>query len=61
MSFENRIEKTIVVGVCWIMFILISLVFNPVNFGFWQNLGSILISGMVAGGIVALTWVDGCI
>ena len=61
MSYEKKIEKTIVVGVSWIVFILLSLVFNPLKFGFWQNLSSMLISGVVSGGIVALTWVDGCL
>jgi hypothetical protein len=61
MRYENKIEKTIIVGVCWILFILLNLVFNPGNFGFWQTIGTILMSSVVAGGIVAMTWVDACI
>jgi hypothetical protein len=60
MSFENKIEKTIIVGVCWVAFILLSLFFNPMNFGFWQIIGTILMSSVVSGGVVALTWVDKC-
>lgn len=60
MKHEKKIEKTITVGVCWVIFILINLVFNPGNIGFWQTIGTILISGVIAGGIVAITWVDVC-
>lgn len=60
MSYVSRIEKTIIFGVFWIVFVLIAIAFNPLNFGFWQNIGALFVSGIIAGGILALTWVKGC-
>jgi hypothetical protein len=60
MEFGERIEKTILIGVCWTVLSLLILSFNPVNLGFWQNIGTILLTGVMAGGFIALNWVDVC-
>lgn len=56
MEFVNRVDRTILIGVCWLVFIVLYLAFNPAKFGFWQNVAAFLASGVIAVGSIALTW-----
>lgn len=57
MSFGSRVAGTVIAGVGWLAFILIWLAFYAGNFDFWQNLAMLLISVIVAVGIVAVIWI----
>jgi len=57
MSFGSRVAGTVIVGVGWLAFILIWLAFYAGNFDFWQNLAVLLVSVIVAIGIVAVIWI----
>ncbi|MGA2766980.1 MAG: hypothetical protein ABSF24_01515 [Candidatus Bathyarchaeia archaeon] len=57
MIFGSRVAGTVIVGVGWLAFILIWLAFYAGNFDFWQNLAMLLVSVIVAIGIVAVIWI----
>jgi hypothetical protein len=57
MSFGSRVAGTVIVGVGWLAFILIWLAFYAGNYDFWQNLAMLLVSVIVAVGIVAVIWI----
>ena len=54
MDLINRVEKTIVIGICWLTFIIIFLGFNPARLDIWQNMAAVLASGVIAIGTIAL-------
>ena len=56
-SFGSRLVGTVIVGVCWLTFILLFLAFFSGNFNFWQNVAISIVSIIVAGGIVAVMWI----
>jgi hypothetical protein len=56
-SLRSRIAGTIIVGVCWLVFIILFLAFYSGNFGFWQNLAIFLVSAIIAVGMVAVMWI----
>jgi len=56
-SVGSRLAGTVIVGVCWLAFILLFLAFFAGNFSFWQNVVISVVSIIVAGGIVAVMWI----
>ncbi len=56
-SLGSRVAGTVMVGVCWLAFILLFLAFFAGNFDFWQNLAIFIVSVIVAAGIVAVMWI----
>jgi hypothetical protein len=58
MEFVNRVERTIIIGVCWLVFIVLYLAFNPAQLGFWQNVAAFLTSGIIAASSIAITWIQ---
>jgi hypothetical protein len=56
-SLGSRVAGTVIVGVCWISFILLFLAFYAGNFNFWQNLAILIVSVIVACGIAAAMWI----
>ncbi|MCK4474987.1 hypothetical protein KAU30_04000 [Candidatus Bathyarchaeota archaeon] len=56
-SVGSRLAGTVIVGVCWLAFILLFLAFLAGNFSFWQNVVISVVSIIVAGGIVAVMWI----
>jgi heme O synthase-like polyprenyltransferase len=54
---KNRVELTIIIGVCLLTFIPLFLAFNPARLNIFQNVAAVLGSGVIAIGAVALTWV----
>jgi uncharacterized membrane protein (DUF485 family) len=57
MYTSKRIELTIIIEICWLVFITLFLAFNPARLGIWQSTAAVLTSGFIAVGTVALTWV----
>jgi len=57
MTLGSRVAGTVVVGVCWLVFILLWLAFFAGNFDFWQNLAIFLVSVIIASGVVAVMWI----
>ena len=58
METSKRIRRTIVIGSTWLAAVTLLLAFNPDGLGFWQNAATVLASGVIAVGAVALTWVS---
>jgi hypothetical protein len=56
-SFGSRVAGTLIVGVCWLAFILLFLAFYAGNFNFWQDLAIFIVSIIVAIGVVAVLWI----
>jgi hypothetical protein len=56
-SVGSRLAGTVIVGVCWLAFVLLFLAFFAGNFNFWQNVAISIVSIIVAGGIVAVMWI----
>jgi hypothetical protein len=56
-QLRSRLAGTIIIGVCWLAFIVIYLAFFAGSFDFWQKLAIFIASGAIAGGIVAAMWV----
>jgi hypothetical protein len=56
MEFVNRVERTIKIGVCWLVFTVLYLAFNPAQLGFWQNVAAFIASGIIATCSIALMW-----
>jgi hypothetical protein len=51
------IVVSIVVGICWAIFMLLHVVFWSADFDLFQNIVIILLSLVVVGGAVGLMWV----
>jgi len=56
-SLGSRIAGTIIVGVCWLVFVLLYFAFFAGSFDFWQNLAVFVVSMVVACGVLAVLWV----
>ena len=56
-SLGSRVAGTVIVGVCWLAFILLFLAFFIGSFDFWQNIAIFIVSLIVAGGIIAVMWI----
>jgi hypothetical protein len=56
-SFGNRVAGTIIVGVCWLAFLLFFLAFFAGNFDLLQDIAIFFVSIIVAIGIVAVMWI----
>jgi hypothetical protein len=56
MEYGSRVDKTIIIGASWIVFVALFLAFNPAKLGFWQNIGAFIASGAIVSGLIALTW-----
>jgi hypothetical protein len=56
-SLGSRVAGTVMVGVCWLAFIILFLAFYTGNFNFWQSLAIFIVSVIVAVGIVAVLWI----
>ncbi len=56
-SLGTKIAGTVIVGVCWLVFIVLFLAFFAGNFDLFQNLGIFIVSLIVAIGIVAVMWI----
>jgi uncharacterized membrane protein (DUF485 family) len=61
MDTSKRVEQTIIIGVSWLAFTMLFLAFNPAKLGIWQSTATVLSSGIIAVGVVALTWIKSCI
>ena len=57
VNLTNRIEKTVFIGTCWLVFVIFFLTFNPIGLNIFQSIAVFLASGFIAIGAVALTWV----
>ena len=58
MEMMDRINRTMLISVAWLILITAGLAFNPMRFSFVQNVAAFLVSGLVAFGGVVLTWTD---
>ena len=56
-SLGSRVAGMVIVGVCWLAFVLLFFAFFAGNFSFWQNVAVFIVSVIVAGGIVAVMWI----
>jgi len=56
-SLGSRVAGTVIVGVCWLVFVLLFLTFFSGNYDFWQNLAILIVSVVVATGAVAVIWI----
>jgi hypothetical protein len=54
----SRIAGTVIVGVCWLAFIILFLAFFAGGFSFWQNLAVFAVSTIVAIGLIAVMWIQ---
>lgn len=61
MDVLERIKKTIIIMVVWLVFTTLHLVFNPAGLEFWQSTAVFLSIGFIAIGGIALTWIKSCI
>jgi len=57
-NMANRIEKTVFIGTCWLIFVAFFFAFNPIALNFLQNVAIFLASGFIAVGAVSLTWIN---
>lgn len=57
VNLTNRIEKTVFIGTCWLVFVIFCLTFNPIGLSIFQSIAVFLASGLIAVGAVALTWI----
>ncbi len=55
-SIGTRTAGTIIIGVCWVAFIVLFLAFAG-GFDFWQKLAIAIASGAILCGIVAAMWI----
>jgi len=53
----SRIAGTIIIGVCWLAFIVLYLAFFAGNFNFWQKIAIFIASGAIVAGIISVMWV----
>lgn len=58
MNNSKRVGRTIIIGSAWLAVVTLFLAFNPARLGFWQSVAAVLVSGVIAVGAVALTWVN---
>lgn len=58
METSRSIRRTIIIGFTWLASATLFLAFNPARLGLWQSAASVLASGVVAVGAIALTWVN---
>ena len=56
-SLSSRIAGTVVVGVCWLVFIILFLAFYSSSFDLWQNIAIFLVSALIALGTTAVMWI----
>ena len=55
-TIGSRIATTILTGIAWLAFTILFLAFYAGDFDIWQNIAILLVSALVALGIVAVTW-----
>lgn len=56
-SLSTRVAGTVILGVCWLAFIVLYLAFFAGDFDFWQKLAIFIASGAIVSGIVAAMWI----
>jgi len=56
-TLGSKVAGTVIVGVCWLSFIILFLAFFAGKFDFWQNLAVFIVSVIIAVGIVAVMWI----
>lgn len=57
-NMAHRIEKTVIIGTCWLIFAIFFLAFNPIALNFFQNVALFTASGFITVGAVSLTWIN---
>lgn len=55
-SFGSRVSGTVIIGVCWIVFIILFFAFFAGNFNLWQNLAISIASIIISAGIIGAMW-----
>jgi hypothetical protein len=56
-SLGSRAAGTIIVGVCWLAFVVLYLAFFAGAFDFWQKLAIFIASGAIVAGVITAIWV----
>jgi hypothetical protein len=56
-SLGSRVAGTVIVGACWLVFILLFLAFYAGNFSIWQNIAIFIVSMIIAVGAIAVMWI----
>jgi hypothetical protein len=56
-SLSSKIAVTLITGIAWLAFIILFLAFYAGRFDVWQNIAILLVSTLVALGMVAVTWI----
>ncbi len=57
VSLVSRITGSLVIGVCWFVFIVLYLAFFSGGFDFWQKVAIFVTSGAIAGAVIAIIWI----
>jgi len=56
-SLSSRVYGTVILGVCWLVFIVLYLAFFAGGFDFWQKLAIFIASGAIVCGIITVMWI----
>ncbi|MGB9133997.1 MAG: hypothetical protein WCC63_00190 [Candidatus Bathyarchaeia archaeon] len=56
-SLSSKIAITVITGIAWLAFVILFLAFYAGNFDIWQNIAILLVSALIALGMVAVAWI----
>jgi hypothetical protein len=56
-SLGLKAAGTIMLGACWLAFILLYLAFFAGDMSFWQKAAVFIASGAIVGGLTAVMWI----
>lgn len=57
-TISSKIATTVTTGIAWLAFTILFLAFYAGDFDIWQNIAILLVSALIAMGIVAVTWIQ---
>ena len=56
-SVKSRVMGTVILGVCWLVFIVLYLAFFAGHLDFLQKAAVFIASAAIVGGVVAVMWI----
>ena len=56
-SLSSKIAITVITGIAWLAFVILFLAFYAGKFDIWQNIAILLVSALIALGMVAVAWI----
>ena len=57
MDLISQIEKTVFVGISWLVSAILFLAFKPIVINLFQSIALFLASGIITIGIITLIWI----